>query len=76
MADFRDLQQPFRIEIEYSGNNPVYVGMAVPNTATSAPAWAIMKLIYSGNNVVQVLWADGTNQFKKIWDSRAGYSYS
>lgn len=64
------------IKMEYSGENPVYVGEAAPGSATSAEAWRIRKLTYSGANLTDVEWADGDTDFNNIWDNRASLSYS
>jgi len=61
----------------YSGGNPVYIGYAAPGTATSDTEWQIRKVTVDGDgNVTDVQFADGTNEFDKEWDERAGYSYS
>lgn len=63
-----------RIENDANGF-PIYIGLAVPGTATSSAAWCIRKMTYSGASVTQVDFADGTNEFTKVWDDRATYSY-
>ena len=58
-------------------NNPIYIGRAVPGTATSAAAWQIRKLTYDGsNNPLTILFAGGVPTFTAIWDNRAALSYS
>lgn len=66
----------YTVKIEYSGDNPIYVAKASPGTAVGSTGWQISKLTYSGANVTDVQWADGTNAFTKIYNSRASYSYS
>jgi len=67
---------PYQVKVAYSGTNAEYVGKALPGTATNAPKWQIMKLTYDANdNVTDVKYANGTNTFTLIWDSRATYSY-
>ena len=64
-------------KLDYSGGNqPIYVGEAMPSSGTGSAVWRIKKLTYSGTLVTDVKWAGGTNQFTKIWDSRTGYTYS
>lgn len=53
-----------------------YVGLAQPNTDTADAIWAIMRLTYVSSDLSEVLWASGTNQFVKVWDDRATYTYS
>lgn len=62
--------------IEYTGDNPIYVGMAKPGTAKDEIGWQIRKLVYSGDNVIDVTWANGSSTFSFKWTERATYSYS
>jgi len=67
------------VQLDYvggPGDAPVYVGFAIPGTPTSFPTWRIMKLTYSGENLLSVLWAGGNNQFVNVWDNRAALLYS
>jgi len=67
-----ELQQ----KIDYSGgSNPIYVGEARPGVSPASSGWRIKKLTYSGSNVTITAWANGTDKFDKIWDSRASYTY-
>ena len=62
---------------EYSGIYPLYIGCAAPGSAVSAADWQIKKLTYNGNNnVTAVEFAGGVNDYNKVWDDRATYSYS
>lgn len=64
--------------IEYDvNNNPIYVGMAEPSTATGSLLWQIKKITYdASNNPTAVEWADGNDSFDNEWDERATYTYS
>lgn len=63
--------------LTYNGTGlPEYIGIASPGSLTSAAVWKIKKLVYSGTNVVQILWADGNTTFDNIWDNYASLSYS
>ena len=64
-------------KIEYTSGNAIYIGYALPGTATSAEGWAIKKLTYDANNdVTDIKWASGNIAFDKEWDERATYTYS
>jgi YD repeat-containing protein len=70
-------QSEYTVMIEYVGGNPVYVGEAIPGTATSKAEWRIKRLTYdASDNPVTILWASGTVAFKHKWDDRASYDYS
>ena len=76
------IQYPFThadllMKADYDGGSyVVYLGYAAPGTATSASAWQIRKYTYSGSNVTSCDFASGTNEYDKVWDDRATYSYS
>lgn len=65
------------IELDYvSGTNPIYIGKAIPGSATSAASWQIRKITYDANsNPTSVLYP-GTTEFNQIWDNRASLTYS
>lgn len=65
-------------QISYTAGQDIeYVGYAAPGSVTDEIVWKIIKIIYDGNNnIIQVLFAEGTRKFDKKWDDRAGYSYS
>ena len=67
----------FAIRIEYDDdNNAIYVGRAMPGTATTAAAWQIQYLTYDDdNNCTAVEWAEGSWAFSYTWTLRATYDY-
>jgi len=67
-----DLSLFLEQRIEYSGDNPIYVGYnRGANAATDDETWYIIKMTYSGNNVTRVQLPDNGPQFKYAWDDRA-----
>lgn len=82
MINSKTIQYPFSnsdliIKVSYAGSNPEYIGYAAPGTATSAAAWQIRKVTYNGSgDITDVQFAAGVNDYTKVWDDRAGYSYS
>lgn len=60
-----------------STTNPVYLGSAVPGTATATAEWQIRKLAYdSSGNITSIKYAAGTPEFTQVWNDRTGLSYS
>jgi hypothetical protein len=59
-----------------AGGSPVYIGKAAFGSAKSAAVWQIQRLVYTGDNLTDILWADGDTEFDNVWDNRAGLSYS
>lgn len=52
-----------------------YIGEALPGTTKSAAGWRI-KLLATVGGSTEVVWADGTAEFVKVWDDRATYDYT
>lgn len=64
-------------QISYTAQGLVeYIGFAKPGTSTSSASWQIKKMVYSGTNVISILFADGDLNFDNVWDNRASLSYS
>ena len=63
------------IDKEATTASIIYVGKAVPGTATSAASWQIQKIDKSTSNIT-VLLADGNTNYDNVWDNRASLSYS
>lgn len=82
MINSKTIQYPFShadliTKIAYTGTYPLYIGHAAPGTATTATAWQIQKITYdANNNITDVQFASGSNDYGFAWDSRTGYSYS
>jgi hypothetical protein len=57
----------------------IYVGEAAPGSNTSEAKWRI-KRIEEGVGIdtgdFDIIWADGTAEFTKVWDDRATFTYS
>ena len=53
----------------------MYIGTAVPGTATSTALWKIKKVVFSGASTT-ILYANGAATAVNIWDNRASLSYS
>jgi len=65
-----------QVKQDYSGgNNPIYIGEAVPGTSPATARWRIQKHTYSGTDLVIVAWANGSKKFDKVWDDRTLYTY-
>ena len=63
--------------VDYSsGSNSVFFGEAVPGSSTGEQVWRI-RLFFNNQatGIASVLWADGNNNFDKIWDNRRMYVY-
>jgi len=67
----------FVTSIDYDGsNNPIYIGKAKIGTLKSEPSWQIKKFTWTGANLTDIQWANGTDSFANIWDNRVSLSYS
>ena len=65
------------ILLDYAGTkSPVYVGWALPGSATSDDAWRIAKITYNGDgNPISLMWAESSIANAFEWDDRATFTY-
>ena len=56
--------------IEYIGKHARKSGGA----PTDSDRWQI-KRIYDDGTTTNITWADGSDDFEKVWDDRASYAY-
>jgi hypothetical protein len=82
VESFADIVDRIRTDVETQYNrlidvvsNITYIGEALPGTATSGSTWRI-KRVEEVVNDINILWADGTADFTKVWDNRLSLSYS
>jgi hypothetical protein len=63
-------------EVVVGANTYTYVGEANPGSYANTASWRIKRVNeQSGNTVTTILWANDTESFDKIWDSRNTYTY-
>jgi len=69
---------PMTTQIDYNGTSAaVYVGYALPGTATTNPGWAIQYITYDVNgNTLSTQWSPLYASFGDIWSNRTTLSYS
>ena len=54
-----------------------YIGQALPGSTQSSALWRIKKVDLSATDGdVEIVWADGTAEFTKVWDDRLSYNYT
>lgn len=54
----------------------LYIGEANPGSNTADAVWRIQRVDKTNDPDLEIKWANGTAAFDKVWDNRAGYSYS
>lgn len=59
-----------QVRIEYSGSDPIYIGVGPKGLPSSSTGWLLKQLTYSGNKVTLIQIAYDS------WDNRATASYS
>lgn len=62
-------------QTEYSAGNLIYLGEAVPGTATSEAKWRIAYLTYNASVFATRTYAN-QGAFDQIWDNRASLTYT
>jgi len=68
---------PHDVLIDFVSSNPqtTIIGTAAVGSATSAPVWAIKKVIVPTAATMSILWADGNTNEDNVWDNRASLNY-
>jgi hypothetical protein len=65
----------YKILLDEVSDSILYVGYALPGTATSAETWRIKKVLTSGA-ITTISYANGSDSLTNSWDLRATYTYS
>lgn len=52
-----------------------YIGEADPGTTRDSALWRI-KRVYEQGDDIEIIWADNTADFTKVWNDRATYEYN
>ena len=66
---------PYKILTDQVNESTTYIGKAYAGSGSDVAVWRVSRLTDSDNDI-SLLYADGSTSFDKIWDNRAGYSYS
>jgi len=69
-----DLEVQYNKLIDQEGTY-YYIGEAVPGSDTTEALWRIKRIEQVGDDY-NILWANGSADFDKIWDDRATFTYS
>ena len=69
-----DLEVQYDKLIDVDGDF-TYVGEAIPGSDRGTASWRI-KRVYEIGDDIEVIWADNTADFNKVWDDRATYEYN
>jgi hypothetical protein len=70
-----DLEVQYNRLIDTAGNY-IYIGEALPGTDPSVAKWRIKRVDQQAGDDYEILWADGTADFSKIWNDRLSFTYS
>ena len=68
------------LEIQYNRlidtvDNFIYIGEALPGSATSDAKWRIKRVDQQAGDDYNIIWAEGSADFDKIWDNRLTLTY-
>jgi len=71
------LNTPVRTQLRFDGENATYnyIGESPVGATTTDASWRIYRLENTGTASLIKMWADGSDQFNKVWDNRASYTY-
>ena len=82
VTNMSEVLQRLKVDVETQYNKLIdcespytYVGEAQPGTGTAEAKWRIKRIEEVGHDY-NILWAEGTADFTKIWDNRLTFTYS
>jgi len=52
-----------------------YKGEAIVGSEDDEPKWRVQKLVFGTDGDVTITWANGTTDFRNVWDDRATLTY-
>lgn len=61
----------YDVRMNVVSDTVMYVGEALPGTATSAAAWRVKKVVSNAEGDLDKTWEGGTADFDKVWDDYA-----
>ena len=61
---------------EDATNSFTYVGEAVPGTSKSDAIWRIKRIKEFVDGDLEIIWAENSAEFDKVWNDRATYEYN
>lgn len=76
--DTGDLTRKYAILMSHDASSNIeYFGKAKVGSVKADAVWQIMKILYdASNNLTDIQFAEGNEDFDNVWDDRAGLSYS
>ena len=60
--------------VDTSLSNFIYIGTASPSTISSEPRWRIQRVDLA-TTVIEILFAESSEDFVNVWDDRTTYTY-
>ena len=71
-----EMQYDKLIDEQVSGSTTyTYIGEASPGGQANNAVWRIKRVGEYANNLTEILWANDTDAFDKVWDDRITYTY-
>lgn len=72
-----DEEAMYATRVDFQGDTLLYRGEALPGTADNVTGWRIRRITISDiDSDVATTWANGTDDFDKIWNNRFSYTYT
>lgn len=71
-----DMQKQYNKLVDQIDPSTMYIGEAIPGTATTAAGWRIKKVSETPSGDISILWAGSSADFVNTWDDRLTYTYS
>ena len=71
-----EVQYDRLVDEDQSSSLYTYIGEAEPGSLRTQAVWRIKRIFEQPDGDLEILWADGSAAFNKIWNDRATFDYS
>lgn len=73
-GSFASVDSVYSTLVDVVSSSIIYLGEAVPGSASSSALWLIKKITISGGSI-SILCANGSSEHNQVWDDRGSLTY-
>ena len=71
-----DMQRHTKLVDTTDDENFIYIGTALPGTATASASWKIQRVDKTNAPDLEIKFANGSSDYDQVWDTRTSHTYS
>lgn len=75
-GNMNEVAQTIRTDTDGATPETIYRGRALPGSSEASAVWRVERITIAADGDVDIVFADGNDNFDNIWTNRASLSYS